>query len=256
MRVLVFTLMLAAANTLGGAVSAGKKTPVNKETIIGVWKATVPDNKDRLELGVFTFRPDGKFALERDHFLDLPKGTYAVDEGTLKFTVTYAADGAPLEKGPWPVKLQSFSEKEFVLELQDPNERIHFARVAIPQGAWQAVEEDRKRLQGKWEYVGTETDGKLVKDKESGQTLTFQGEKILQEGAEEYGILTLSANRKFKAIQFRFINGEGLANLGAYELKGDTLRICRDPERAFPVEFKTKGTKNYIEEFKRVSRKD
>ena len=100
----------------------------------------------------------------------------------------------------------------------------------------------------------TEKDGKFVKEEESAGTFTFKGEKVLEDGRKEYGIFTLSANRKLKAIQFRFLNGKGIANLGAYELDGDTLRICRSLESFFPAEFKTKGTKNYIEEFKRVTK--
>ena len=79
------------------------------------------------------------------------------------------------------------------------------------------------------------------------------GEKVRHPGEREYGVFTLSATRKLKSLQFRFSNGEGLANLFAYELDGDRLRLCRSPGQAFPEEFKTGGTKNRIEEFKRVS---
>jgi len=260
MRVLGFTLMMAATITLGGAVSAGKKTPTNKERIIGTWKATRADRKDEIEFGDFTFKHDGKFTLEREHFLDLATGTYEVDGDALEITVTYGADGSPLYKGLFPAKLKSFSEKEIVLEFKDDGQDdgktaiFHLARVPVPEGAWPAVEEDRKKLQGSWEYVRTEKDGKFVKDEESAGAFTFKGEKVLEDGRKEYGIFTLSAKRKLKAIQFRFLNGKGIANLGAYELDGDTLRICRSLERVFPAEFKTKGTKNYIEEFKRVTK--
>jgi RNA polymerase sigma factor (sigma-70 family) len=235
-------------------VTEGKDA--KKPGVIGTWKATLSEKKDRVEFGVFTFSDDGKFTLEREHFLDLAMGTYTVDGDAFKITVTSAADGAPLNKGLWPVKVKSFSENEIVWELKgdDATTLVHFARVPVPEGAWRAVEEDRKKLQGGWEYVGTEKDGKLVKNKESAGTITFKGEKILEAGSKEYGIFTLSANRKLKAIQFRFSNGQGLANLGAYELDVDTLRICQDPERYFPAEFKTKGTKNLIDEYKRVKK--
>src|SRR4029079_13951973 len=166
MRVLGFTLMMAATITLGGAVSAGKKTPTNKERIIGTWKATGTDRKDEIEFGDFTFKHDGKFTLERDHLLGLAKGTYEVDGDALKITVTYGADGSRLNKGLFPAKLKSISEKEIVLEFNDDGKTaiFHLARVPVPEGAWQAVEEDRKKLQGSWEYVRTEKDGKFVKD--------------------------------------------------------------------------------------------
>jgi uncharacterized protein (TIGR03066 family) len=244
MRILLFTLLIAVTISLGGAVSGEKKTPTNKEKIVGTWKAVLSVKKDRVELGVFTFSDDGVFTLERDHFLDLAKGTYTVDGDALKVTVTYAVDGAPLNKGPWPVKVKSLSDKEFVLELKgdDTTALVHFARVPVPEGAWKAVEEDRKKLQGSWELVRSEEAGKEVKDKEFAGTMTFKGEKVQVTGEKEYGIFTLSANRKLKAIQFRWSDGQGLANLGAYELNGDTLRLCRSPGGVFPEEFKTKGT--------------
>jgi uncharacterized protein (TIGR03066 family) len=256
MRVPILTVLLAITITLGGAVWAGKKTPTNKDKMIGTWKATKADKKDRVEFGVFTFRDDGKFTLERAHFLDLAKGTYTVDGDALKFTVTYAVDGAPMDEGPWPVKVKSLSDKEIVLELKGEGSTalVHFARVPIPEGAWQAVEQDRQKLQGSWEHVRSEEAGKVVKDKEFAATMTFKGEKVVVTAEKEYGIFTLSANRKFKAIQFRWSNGQGLANLGAYQLDGDKLRICRDPDRGFPAEFKTEGTQNRIDEFKRVKK--
>lgn len=257
MRIFALTLLMAVTISLGGAVSAGKKTPTTKEKFLGTWTATFADKKHVAELGTFTFRDDGKFTLEREHFLDLAKGTYAVEGDAFKITVAYAVDGAPMVKGPWwPTKIKSVSEKEIVLEIQDKANTvpIHLTRVPVPEGALQRIEQDRKKLQGSWEYVRTEKDGKLFKEKGSAGTLTFKGEKILEAGTKEYGIFTLSATRKLKAIQFRFSNGEGLAVLGAYELDGDTLRICRDRERAFPAEFKTKGTTSTIDEFKRVTK--
>ncbi len=256
MRALTFAMLMAVAVALGGAVSGGDKKPADKETIVGTWKAILTDKKEPVEFGVFTFRDDGRFTLEREHFLDLAKGTYTVDGNALEIAVAYATDGAPMQKGPWPAKIRSLSDKDGVLELKgdDRVALVHLARLPVPEGAWKAIEEDRKKLQGSWEYVATEKDGKSVKQNEEAGIMTLKGDKILAAGSDEYGIFTLGANRKFKAIQFRFKNGQGLANLGAYELNGDTLRICRDPDRAFPTEFKTKGTKNRIEEYKRVTK--
>lgn len=240
----------------GPAGSAGNKTPTNKEMIIGAWKATLADKKDRVEFGVFTFRDDGKFTLERDHFLDLLKGAYTVEADALKLTVTYAADGGPLDEGAWPVKVKVFSAKEIVLELKGENRTalVQLVKMSIPEGVWKAVEEDRKKLQGSWVHVRSEEAGKVVKDKEFPGMMTFKEEKVQVTGAKEFGIFTVSANRKLKAIQFRWSNGQGLANLGAYELNGDRLRICRGPDGVFPEEFKTQGTKNRIDEFKRVEK--
>jgi uncharacterized protein (TIGR03067 family) len=243
---------MAVTIPVTGTLSAGKKTPTDREKFIGTWKATVTSKDDRIELGVFTFRDDGKFTLEREDFLDLAKGTYTAESGVFKVTVTDAVEGASLARGPWPVKAKSVSLKEIILELSEKDRTvlIQLARIPVPEGAWQAIERDRQNLQGTWEYVRTERDGKLVNDKDAPRSMTFKGEKIQVAGEKEYGIFTLSANRKLKAIQFRFSNGMGLANIFAYELDGDKLRIC-EPDRDFPEEFKTKGTKNRIDEFKR-----
>lgn len=254
MRFLVFMLLITVAANISGRASAVKETQTSGSQVVGAWKASADANGERTEVGVFVFRPDGRFALERDHFLDLVKGTYAADSKALKLTATEAADGAPLDKGPWPLKTRSISGKEIVLELAGEGRTavIRLTRLPIPEAALQAIEQDRKKLQGTWKHVGTEQNGKPVNDKEAPTSMTFLGEKVRHPGESEYGIFTLSATRKLKSFQARFSNGEGLANLFAYELDGDRLRLCRSPGQAFPQEFKTEGTKNRIEEYKRV----
>jgi uncharacterized protein (TIGR03067 family) len=254
MRTLVLTGLMAVTICLTVEVSAGKKPPASKEKTVGTWKAMQTEKDERSEFGVFTFHDDGRFAFERDNFLDMAKGTFTVDGDVLKIMVTDAVDGSPLVKGEWPAKTKSISEKGIVFELKvrDQVIVIDLARMPIPVGAWQGIERDRKNLQGTWEYVGSEEDGKPFKDKEFDK-LTFKGEKILIRGEQEYGIFTLSANRKLKALQFRFTNGMGLANLFAYELDGNKLRICHAADRVFPEDFKTQGTKRRIDEFKRVT---
>jgi uncharacterized protein (TIGR03067 family) len=249
----ILAVMLLMAITLGGPVSAGKKPATNKEKILGPWKLTSLFNTS-----VFTFTTDGKFTMERDHVLDLARGNYEMNGDTLKITATFARDGAGLDQGDslsW--KIKSISDKDLVVEIKNKakTESFQLARVPLPAGAKEIADSDRKKLQGTWEHVGTETDGKLVKDKDSGGTTVFKGDKFVLQSAGEKreGTFLLNANRKLKAIQLNF-NDVGNFSTFAYELDGDTLRICQGPNGSFPTEFKTKGTNNRFEEFKRVKK--
>jgi len=142
MRVFVFTLLIIASITLDGAVSAGKKTPTNKEKIIGIWKWSVIFNDN-----IVTFTDDGKFTMEREHVLDLANGTYEVDGDMLTITASFARDGAGMDKGDSAsFKIKSISEKEMVLSAQREakTETLQFARVPLRAGAKEIVDLDKK----------------------------------------------------------------------------------------------------------------
>ena len=169
MRIVLVTLLLVLTVTFGGAVSAGKKTPTNKEKIVGTWKVT---KGTALELmffePVFTFTNDGKFTVDNPSAFELVKGTYEVDGDTLKVTPTLVRGDPKFRADTVIVKIKSLSNKEIVVEAKwkENTESGRFARVAIPAGAKEIAELDKKKLQGAWEHVGTETDGKLVKGKD------------------------------------------------------------------------------------------
>lgn len=236
-----------------------KGTPTSKKSIVGTWKKA--QNEDNLWRGIkgdtYTFREDGRFIVDRDFFLEVANGTYTVNADLLTITATSTILGeVPLFKIHIAAKIKSMSENEIVLELEEKNHAIlaKFVRIPIPVGAWQAIEQDSKRLQGTWEYVVSEKDGKPFKEKSYTKPIVINGDKIQALGEKEYGKITLRANRKLKSIQFRFTNGIGTAVLYAYELEGNRLRICGAGGQVFPEEFKTKGTKNQIDEYRRVTK--
>ena len=87
MRIVFAAALIALSITFGGAVSAGKKAPTNKETIIGTWKLTETTALVGSEF-VFTFTNDGKFTVGNENYFELAKGRYAIDGDTLKMTPT------------------------------------------------------------------------------------------------------------------------------------------------------------------------
>jgi uncharacterized protein (TIGR03066 family) len=253
MRIVVAMALLVLTVTFGGAVSAGRKTPTNKEKIIGAWKLT-KTTAVNFEEPVFTFTADGKFTVDIQNAFEIAKGNYEVDGDTLKITPTVVMGDPKVEKATVTVKIKSLSDKEIVVEAKWPDklETGHFAKLAIPAGATETAKKDKERLQGKWEYVGTEIDGKLGKEKDSWGIIEFKGEILIVGvgGMKEETKFLLNATRKLKAIQ---IYSDKDLNLSAYELDGDRLRICRTGVGHFPEEFKTKGSKgNRIDEFKRA----
>jgi uncharacterized protein (TIGR03066 family) len=257
MRTLAIMALIVLTITVGGAVSAGKKTPTNKEKIVGTWKVT---KGTALELmffePVFTFTNDGKFTVDNPSAFELVKGTYEVDGDTLKVTPTLLRGDPKYKADTVVVKIKSLSDKDIVVEAKwnDKTESGQFARVAIPASAKEIAELDKKKLQGTWEHVGTETDGKLVKGKDGWGTVEFKGDNfIMQLGEKKEAVnFLLNATRKLKAIQF---NSDKDLNLFAYELEGDRLRLCQASAGQFPEEFKTKGIMGCrIEEFKRVKK--
>jgi uncharacterized protein (TIGR03067 family) len=255
MRVFVVMSLAVLTITFGGAASAGKRLPTNKEKIIGAWKLTRTTVLFANEY-VFTFTSDGHFTVDIPDALEIVKGNYEVDGDTLKVTPT-SVDGEPKQKADTvTVKIKSLSAKEVEVEVKEKDkiEGGRFVRVAIPSGAKQVAELDKKKIQGFWEHIGTELDGILGKKYGDWGIVEFKGDHvILIMGAEKKETkFILNATRKLKAIQF---NGANDQNLFAYELEGDRLRLCQAAVGQFPEAFKTKGVGgSRIEEFKRVKK--
>jgi len=255
MRFVVITSLMVITIIFGGAAWAGKKAPTNKEKIIGAWKLTKTTAMVFDEY-VVTFTDDGKFTVDNQSAFELVKGNYEVDGDTLKVTPTLVRGEPEQKRDTVTVKITSLSDKEIVVEAkrEDKMETGHFAMVTIPAGAKETADLDKKKLQGTWEHVGTESDGKLVKEKDGSGTVEFKGDNVIEQMGtkkREQNFI-LNATRKLKAIQF---NSENELDLFAYELDGDRLRLCQAAAGQFPKEFKTKGIRgSRIEEFKRVKK--
>jgi uncharacterized protein (TIGR03067 family) len=93
-----------------------------------------------------------------------------------------------------------------------------------------------KELQGRWRYVSFEMDGqKMPPEQLAKMTITFTGDKwVVREGDK----IVVAGTQKFdptkrpRQIDSLITEGEGKGTtmLGIYELKGDTFRVCFDPQ--------------------------
>src|SRR5579862_1146879 len=103
-------------------------------------------------------------------------------------------------------------------------------------GGKQTGEEDLKKLQGTWQFVSHEMDGKAGPPEEVAKMkIDFTGNKwalregdmVIQEGTQK-----LDPTQKPAHIDAMVTGGadKGSAMLGIYELKGDTIKCCFDPE--------------------------
>jgi uncharacterized protein (TIGR03067 family) len=109
----------------------------------------------------------------------------------------------------------------------------------------EAAKKDLDSLQGVWQCVSMEIDGKsMPADQVKALKLTFKGNKASHPGADdkvEEAIVKLDPTKKPKAIDFSPLAGSdnGAAIQAIYSLEKDTLKICgasKDTTR--PTEFK------------------
>jgi uncharacterized protein (TIGR03067 family) len=108
----------------------------------------------------------------------------------------------------------------------------------------EAARKELKKLEGNWEVVSAEIQGKKPKLEEFGiQSIVF-GDATVKQKEQAKGSLTLKAkldlSRSPKKIEGT-IEGEkgGDKIAGVYELDGDKLRICLGPAEHAPTEVKT-----------------
>jgi uncharacterized protein (TIGR03067 family) len=108
------------------------------------------------------------------------------------------------------------------------------------------IENELKKFQGTWTFESVEVGGKeLPADAFKGITVTFVGDKHTVKNGDE---TIQSATQKFdpskspKTLDATVTEGpnKGTVLLGIYEISGDTLKVCFDPEgKKRPTEFKT-----------------
>ena len=127
-----------------------------------------------------------------------------------------------------------------------------------------AIRREFQKLDGVWNLVSKEVGGKALPPAQiSGRSLSLGAEVFIQRQGTDvltFGVNKLDPTRSPKQITMRVAAGKekGEVNLGIYELKGDTLRICYDPigdDR--PREFKTDPkSKQVLAVYKRVTPAD
>src|SRR5690348_8365677 len=89
---------------------------------------------------------------------------------------------------------------------------------------------DLEVLQGAWDIVTLEIDGKPMPV--GSARLVLRGDRFTTSGmgAEYEGTIAVDTKKKPKALDMTFLTGpeKGNKNLGIFEVKGDTWRLCLD----------------------------
>ena len=124
------------------------------------------------------------------------------------------------------------------------------------------VEKDLKKFQGTWTFESVEVGGKEQPAADfKGMTVTFEGNKfIVKKGDEviQVGKQKLDPSKSPKASDVTVVEGpnKGAVMLGIYEISGDTLKVCFDPEgKKRPTEFKSaSGSETFVVVHKRVTK--
>lgn len=123
------------------------------------------------------------------------------------------------------------------------------------------VEKELKKFQGTWTVESVEAGGKkLPADLFKGMTVTFEGDKYSVKMGDmviQAATLKLDPSPSPKTFDSKVTDGpnNGVI-LGIYEISGDTLKECFDPEgKKRPTEFKTAdGSQTTLVVLKRVKK--
>lgn len=129
-------------------------------------------------------------------------------------------------------------------------------------GAQPDVEKELKKLQGTWTLESSVTSGtEIPADQLKGLIVTFEGNThTLTMGDEviQVGTLKLDPSKSPAAIDVTMTEGpnKGAVMLGIYEIDGDTLKACFDPQgKQRPTEFKSApGSANFVNVHRRMKK--
>jgi len=118
---------------------------------------------------------------------------------------------------------------------------------------------DKDKLQGTWQSVSAEQNGKEQDDAKE-YKMIFEGDTFSVKRGDQVafkGTFKLDPSKKPKTFDLTFTEGpddlKGKTSPGIYELDGDNFKFCA-PEPGTtdrPKEFKTAGTKNFMVQLKR-----
>src|SRR5271169_571282 len=108
------------------------------------------------------------------------------------------------------------------------------------------LENEARKFQGTWTFESSVTGGdELPADHLKMFVVTFEGDKYTVKKGDEViqvGTQKLDPSRSPKAIDVTVAEGlnKGATMLGIYEVSGNTLKVCFDPEgKKRPAEFKS-----------------
>src|SRR4051794_25699637 len=123
------------------------------------------------------------------------------------------------------------------------------------------VEKELKKFQGTWTFESVEAGGKKVPaDEFKGITVTFEGDKYtVKKGDEVIQAATqkLDPSKSPKTLDATVAEGpnKGAVLLGIYEIRGDTLKVCFDPEgKKRPTQFQSASGSQTLVVHKRVKK--
>ena len=108
-----------------------------------------------------------------------------------------------------------------------------------------AAKKELAKFKGTWKFVSMERDGKEEPKSEEMPTITFDGDKFTVKVGDKVvqaGTQKLDHSKKPKTVDATISEGEGKGTtmLGIYEIDGDTMKACFDPQgKKRPTEFKT-----------------
>ena len=123
------------------------------------------------------------------------------------------------------------------------------------------VDKELKKFQGTWTFESVETGGKEVPAAQfKGITVTFEGDKYTVKKGDEMiqaCTLKLDPSKSPKTLDVTVAEGpnKGATMLGIYEISGDTLKVCFDPDgKKRPTEFKGASGSQTLVVHKRVKK--
>lgn len=123
------------------------------------------------------------------------------------------------------------------------------------------AKDDLKALQGAWDLVYFERDGKEVKPQD-GVRVINAGEKFVIKRGDEViaaGAMKLDPSTTPSGSETTYTEGpdKGKTFKGIYQIDGDTVKFCRagTPNDDRPTEFKSKpGSRQFVAIYKRAKR--
>ncbi|MCA8987601.1 MAG: TIGR03067 domain-containing protein [Planctomycetaceae bacterium] len=125
----------------------------------------------------------------------------------------------------------------------------------------EAIQKDRKRIEGTWKIVALEINGNRATDEDARKLTVINGSDgtwtLYSEGSEiSTGTSTIDPTRKPCTINLVETNNEGKVNqyLGIYELGDQTRKLCFAPQgKERPVDFSSQpGSEMILVTFERV----
>ncbi len=123
------------------------------------------------------------------------------------------------------------------------------------------VEKELKKFQGTWRFASIEAGGKAVPAVElKGITVTFKGDKYTVQKGDDVAQVArqkLDPSKSPKTLDAKVTDGpnKGAVILGIYEISGDTLKVCFDPEgKKRPTQFKSGSGSQTLVVHKRVKK--